>query len=182
MAAPSSLADLEAILTAPKRLVGTLAWKPQHDGKGPRPRNARTKLTASLESVGVTLEGVRFIAAASVFEPGRKVSMHLAAFFGGKHRPFARIDWRDTPHTNRRNPSSPLFMTSPGETHIHRLVDNAFLGWPGIVASADDLPEAAATPPLEYFRNLVAYVSTEFAIENADQIGEPPWEPWLIQS
>lgn len=182
MAAPTSIADLEAILRAPKRLDGTLSWKAQHDGKGPLPRNARVNLTATLSSAGVTLEGIRFLAAASIYEPERQVSMQIAVFHAGKHRPFTRIDWRDTPHTNRRNPTSPLFMKTVGETHIHRLADNAFLGWPGIVASAENLPEADATPPLEDFRNLVTYVSGEFAVENVDQIGEPPWESWLIQS
>lgn len=182
MAALSSIADLEAVLRAPKRLDGTLVWRPQHAGKGPRRRNERINVIASVRLDGVTLEGVRFLAAASVFEAERRVSMQLAIYYGGKYRPFTRVDWRDTPHTNRKNPTSPLWMKSLGETHIHRLADNAFLGWPGIVASTEDLPEADATPPLEDFRNLVSYVSEEFALENADTIQEPPWEPWLIQS
>ena len=182
MTAPSSIADLEAVIQAPKRLEGSLAWRPQHIGKEPVLRNARVKLVASLVSNGVVLEGVQFIAAASVFEPDRMVAMQLAVRHGNRMRPFARIDWRGAPHTNRKNPASRLWMKSLGETHVHRLADNAFLGWPEIVESSEDLPEADATPPLGDFRALLAYVADEFGVDNADQIREPPWEAWLIRN
>jgi hypothetical protein len=105
--------------------------------------------------------------------------MQLRVLYGGKYRPFTRVDWRGSPHTNMKHPESPLHLKSLGETHIHRLRDNAFLGWPDIAATADDLPVADATPELADFSALITYIAEEFAIENANEIREPPWEPLL---
>lgn len=175
---PRSLADLEEVLRVSKRLEGSLAWRPQHPGAAANVRGARVKLVATLVAGGVTIEGVSLVAAATASEPDRAVAVQLCVLQGGKSRPFTRVDWRGTPHTNR-NPQSPLWMKSLGETHVHRLRDNAFLGWPGIVATSEDLPIADATPPLADFSALLAYIGEEFAIENASEIREPPWEPSL---
>jgi hypothetical protein len=179
MDAPRSIADLEQVLRSSKRLEGTLAWKPQHRGAEARSRGARLRLVAALSIGDVVLEGVSFLATAPSFEPDRAVAMQLMVKRLGKERPFCRIDWRGAPHTNRNQPQSSLNLRAFDGTHIHRLTDNAFLGWPGIVATREDLPVADATPPLEDFRKLITYVAIEFAIENADQIREPPWEPLL---
>ena len=181
MARPSSIADFEALLRMPKRLEGALDWKPQHDGKGTPPRNARVLLVAALSAGGVVLEGVQFLASAPMFEPDRKVALQLTVLNGGKYRPFTRVDWRGTLHTNSKNPGSRLWLRDAGDTHIHRLADNAFQGWPGIVATRDDLPEAEAISPLDDFAALLAYVGMEFGIGNADQIKEPPWQASLLQ-
>ena len=181
MARPSSIDDLEALLRRPKRLEGALDWKPQHDGKSTPPRNTRVQLVAALLADGVVLEGVQFLAAAPMFDPDRGVAMQLMVLHGGKYRPFTRIDWRGSPHTNRKNPGSRLWLRDAGDTHIHRLDDNAFRGWPGIVAKRDDLPEAEATPPLDDFRTLLAYVGVEFGLENVEQIREPQWQASLFQ-
>lgn len=179
MDAPSSIADLEEVLQAPKRLEGSLAWKPQHRGTVGAGRGARLNLVAPLIAGGVSLEGVSLVAAATKSESDRMAAVQLVVLYGGKYRPFTRVDWRGSPHTNRNYPQSPLNLRSLGETHIHRLRDNAFLGWPGIVATGEDLPVADATPPLADFSGLIAYIGEEFAIENADEIREPPWEPLL---
>lgn len=175
---PKSIADLEGVLRAPKRLVGSLEWKPQHRGAAANVRGARLNLVATLEVAGVTLEALSFVAAATKFEPDRAIAMQLCILYGGKRRPFTRVDWRGAPHTNR-HPQSPHHMKSLDETHIHRLSDNAILGWPEIVAADQDLPIANATPPLADYTTLVAYIGEEFAIENVNEIREPPWEPLL---
>jgi hypothetical protein len=167
------------VLRAPKRLEGSLEWRPQHRSKKGKARGARLNLVATLDAGGVTLEGVDFVAAATASEPDRKVAMQLRVLYSGKYRPFTRVDWRGSPHTNRNYPASPLNLKMLGETHIHRLRDNASLGWPGIVATADDLPVADATPELADFSALITYIAQEFAIENANEIREPPWEPLL---
>ena len=179
MDAPASIADLEEVLRAPKRLEGSLEWRSQHGSRKVEARGIRLNLVAPLNAGGVTLEGVDFLAAATASEPDRKVAMQLRVVYGGKYRPFTRVDWRGSPHTNMKFPESPLHMKSLGETHIHRLRDNAFLGWPGIVATAEDLPVADATPELADFSALITYIAQEFAIENANEIREPPWEPLL---
>ncbi len=124
---PKSIADLDEALRTPKRLVGSLEWKPQHRGAAANVRGARLNLVAALDVGGVTLEAVSFVAAATKAESDRAIAMQLCVLYGGKRRPFTRVDWRGAPHTNRY-PQSPLNMKFLDETHIHRLGDNAILG------------------------------------------------------
>ncbi|MFO7857024.1 MAG: hypothetical protein R6V44_17745 [Paracoccaceae bacterium] len=178
MDAVRSLDDLAELLRLPKRVDGTPRWDPQHKvkrGETP-PANLRLSLEAPLSVEGVTMEGLRLRAAAPKFEPGRKVAIQLMLLHRGKWRPFTRIDWRGPPHTNRRDPGFEHYMRDVGETHVHRLCDNAFLGWPGVVTSDEDLPNAAPLEDPGDFAALLSLAAGELYVENLTDIGEPPWE------
>ncbi len=181
MDAIGGLDDLAEVLKLPKRIDGTPDWKPQHKvatAETP-PSNLRLAVEATLSVEGVTLEAIKLHAAASKFEPQRKVAIQLMVLHRGRWRPFTRIDWRGSPHKNSKDPGFEHHLRDVGETHVHRLADNAFLGWPGIVASKEDLPNAAPLEELGDFAALLSLAARELCIENLTDIGEPPWEASL---
>ena len=55
----------------------------------------------------------------------------------------------------------------------------AFLGWPGVVASEEDLPNAAPLEDPGDFAALLSLAAGELYVENLTDIGEPPWEASL---
>lgn len=173
--------DLAELLRLPKRIEGAPDWRPQHKvkkGETP-PSNLRVTVEASLSVEGVTLEAIRLRVAASKFEPERKVAIQLMLLHRSRWRPFTRVDWRGPPHTNRRDPHCAHYLRDVGETHVHRLADNAFLGWPGVVASEEDLPNAAPLGDPGDFAALLSLAAGELYVENLTDIGEPPWEASL---
>lgn len=164
-----TLDDLCGVLEAPKRLVAIAEWKRV---------NTQLRLGAALEVDGIVTAGVSFLATVLAEHPDENVTLLLQAEIKQKPRPFARIDWRGSPHPNTKPQCGAMRFTDVGRTHFHdtRLhrhidFDELFLGNLNLPAASPIDPE----PPA--LKELLALSASLLHIENLTEIPTPPWQP-----
>lgn len=170
-------ADLEKYWLADKELSISPNWRRR------REREEFVRLVSPLDIAGVTEEGLRFTASAHIYAPDRQVVFQIEyeTLTYPRGVPMARFEWRPTsPHNNKGiGPPDHRYKVIRG-THIHPFD----LNWQhseGQVRKGS-LPIAVPVePPIESYKDALAFVENNFRIRGVTTLPLPPWErkAWL---
>ena len=161
--------DYPEIIAAAKTLVLNSDWAEDQQG--------RQKLILSIEVDGVSVEGLFLRATSRRSMPDRKVMVQLEhAVPHQPTEPLCRIEWRPLrPHRNNlQGPKEFRLIDIPG-SHHHSFALNWYA--PEERMLRENLPIAVPIlPEPEGFNQLLALISKEFRISNAEAIAIPPWD------
>ncbi|AXQ93180.1 hypothetical protein LV780_04760 [Cereibacter azotoformans] len=161
--------ELCSILGERKRLVGVGRWTKVH---------AQLRLTAAVEVDGATLPGITFMAATNFARPDEAVALQLKAEIKQKPRPFARVDWRGSPHGNLTHHCARMKYIDAGRTHFHDTNLHRHIGFDELFLGRLNLPVAAPiTPEPTTYQDLLALSADLLHIDNLTSISIPPWQP-----
>lgn len=164
-----SLDQLCEILEAPKRLVSLGSWR-THD--------RQYRITAALESDGLTIAGISFMACASRERPDERISITLQAEIRRKPMAFARIDWRGSPHDNNHKWCGDRQFLGAGRTHFHDTALHSHIDFSELFSGDYNLPIAESImPEPSSFDKLLVITRDLLHIENITEVPVPPWSP-----
>jgi hypothetical protein len=169
------LLRLSAILVAGKTLTTQVRWVDTHGD---------LRFTATLDSEGVTVEGLTLFGRASASLPGTAVTFGLRwAKTPGRYDHFDRLDWKPSHVHNNKGLGAPEWRFRPFQTsHHHSLVLNAATEVGLLNAMADNLPVAEPViPEPANWEAILALVGERWNITDLINVPYPPWQYDILQ-
>jgi hypothetical protein len=170
---------LRRCITSPKSFDDAVEWKTVNDSNRPR-----LEAVVRLRSEGVSLEGLRLRANASIDFYDRDITMQLELLRWSSKFHLTRADFRPfSMHQNNRRELKHLPRRIEAcVTHIHRFEDNVRLGVDAFRSvKIDNLPAAAPVEPAPgSVRDFLSVVAQCMSIGDCRDMPLPPWQGRLI--
>jgi hypothetical protein len=174
------LEHLRLCVSQPKEFDDTVDWKTINNSNRPR-----LEAVVGLRADGVSLDGLRLRANASLEFCDRDVTIQLELIRWGTKFHLTRADFRPFAahqNTRRRELSHLPRRIEAGVTHVHHFGDNARLGVNAFRSTKiDNLPAAAPMEPVPgSVREFLEVVAQCVNIDNCTEMPLPPWQGRLI--
>lgn len=165
----NSVDELRDMLLAPKRLIKPHGWKT---------KRAMLVMASAIEIDGIGAQGIEFLASCNSEREEEQVSFILLASIGLKLMPFARVDWRGQPHSNKEGATEEHRFKDAGRTHFHDTELHMHFNFSKLFNGKNNLPVAREiTPEPSNFAELLEKAGELLHIENLSEIETPPWAP-----